>query len=163
MCRKHYTRIKKLGTLPPRQGRPTICAVAGCDKDPGKGGHGHCGMHWQRIKRTGSVGATGYIHDPARTDAERIYPRLVERDECWVWTGAVQNGGYGYVGIERHVELVHRWIYQDLIGEIPKGLVLDHLCVNPSCANPWHLDPVTRAVNNARGGYSHGTRKALVS
>ena len=119
-------------------------------------------MHWQRIKRTGSAGHATLYRDPSRTDAERIYPRIVESDGCWIWTGAIRNG-YGAVGIGRHVEYVHRWVYQDLVGEIPDGLVIDHLCVNRACANPEHLEPVTRAVNNARGGLTQGTRKVAVA
>ena len=45
----------------------------------------------------------------------------------------------------------HRWAYQNLVGEIPDGLVLDHLCRNPSCVNPDHLDVVSQRENIVRG------------
>jgi hypothetical protein len=45
----------------------------------------------------------------------------------------------------------HRVAYEDRIGPIPKGLVLDHLCRDPLCVNPFHLEPVTLKVNNRRG------------
>lgn len=72
--------------------------------------------------------------------------------ECWEWTGA-RIQGYGFFTV-KHGERstrAHRFAYQSLIGEVPDGLVLDHLCRNPGCVNPWHLEPVTIAVNNQRG------------
>ena len=44
-------------------------------------------------------------------------------------------------------------------GSIGDGLVIDHLCRNPRCVNPDHLEPVTTAVNTLRGNYA---RKAAV-
>lgn len=38
-----------------------------------------------------------------------------------------------------------------LRGPIPDGLQLDHLCRNPSCVNPAHLEIVTGAENIRRG------------
>ena len=46
--------------------------------------------------------------------------------------------------------IAHRFAYQYMIGPIPDGLELDHLCRNRPCVNPYHLEPVTRAVNHAR-------------
>jgi hypothetical protein len=47
--------------------------------------------------------------------------------------------------------LVHRWFYEQANGPIPDGLELDHLCRNPRCCNPAHLEAVTHAENMARG------------
>ena len=83
-------------------------------------------------------------------------------DGCWLWTGATKNGyGAVYVGAGRS-EPAHRVAYQLLVGPIPVGLVLDHLCRNRRCVNPEHLDPVTHATNILRGtGYS--ARNAAVT
>lgn len=74
--------------------------------------------------------------------------------ECWPWV-APGTKGYGAFTVTRSgrcwSEGAHRTAYRLLIGEIPPGLDLDHLCRNHACVNPWHLEPVTRWVNWDRG------------
>lgn len=67
-------------------------------------------------------------------------------DQCWTWCGRLNRNGYG----RYNRGLAHRLSYQALIGPIPDGLQLDHLCHNRECVNPWDLDPVTNEVNCAR-------------
>jgi len=45
----------------------------------------------------------------------------------------------------------HRAFYERYRGPIPDGLHLDHLCRNPPCVNPDHLEPVSNAENLRRG------------
>lgn len=71
-------------------------------------------------------------------------------DECWIWAGAKYLHGYGYHSDGPARIPAHRYAYEHLIGPIPEGLVLDHLCRTRACVNPWHLDPVTTLVNNRR-------------
>lgn len=69
---------------------------------------------------------------------------------CWLWTGASRNGyGSFHDGI-RNVA-AHRYSYTLAQGEVPEGLVLDHLCRVRCCVNPKHLEPVTLAENTRRG------------
>jgi hypothetical protein len=73
---------------------------------------------------------------------------------CWIWTGYKRDytrEQYGFFKLKGKVRPAHRVAYEDIIGPIPSGLVLDHLCRNPSCVNPFHLEPVTRQVNTQRG------------
>lgn len=72
--------------------------------------------------------------------------------DCWLWQGAKIRGRYGVVGVNYKKMLAHRQSYLDFVGPIPDGMHLDHLCGNPSCVNPLHLEPVTQAENNARAG-----------
>lgn len=71
---------------------------------------------------------------------------------CWVWLGEKGRGYGSFRRAEgaRH-ERAHRVSYELLVGPIPDGLTIDHLCRNPSCVNPARLEPVTPRVNVLRG------------
>lgn len=71
--------------------------------------------------------------------------------DCWEWLGYKDSLGYGRFMAEKRDHLAHRVVYEALVGPIPEGLVIDHLCRNPSCVNPDHLEPVTQSVNVRRG------------
>lgn len=83
---------------------------------------------------------------------QRFFARVhAENDHgCWIWNGGLY-GEYGKFTAHGIDTLAHRWSYEFLRAEIPDGLVIDHLCRNPPCVNPWHLEPVTRKVNSLRG------------
>jgi hypothetical protein len=61
-------------------------------------------------------------------------------------------------GKTKHVS-VHKLAYELVVGDVPPGLQLDHLCCNKVCVNPTHLEPVT-AKENRRRAVAH---KRLVS
>ena len=71
---------------------------------------------------------------------------------CWVWRGGLDKDGYGifWVSETERARRVHRLSYERHRGRIPDGMMLDHLCRNPHCVNPGHLEPVTCAENLAR-------------
>ena len=70
---------------------------------------------------------------------------------CWEWCGAVSHNGYGYCSIYMYgTTRPNRFAYELLVGIIPEGLDLDHLCKNRLCVNPKHLEPVTRRENLCR-------------
>jgi hypothetical protein len=75
--------------------------------------------------------------------------------KCWLWTGTRTPQGYGKFchgpAKDRTQWLAHRLSWTLANGEIPEGMVLDHLCRNPACVNPDHLEPVTIGENVLRG------------
>jgi len=94
-------------------------------------------------------------HPVSRPLLERLWEKVEKSPEaegCWLWLGATNNMGYGQIGIggEKTV-LVHRVSYEALVGPIPEGKVLDHLCRTTNCINPDHLEPVVQRENILRG------------
>lgn len=70
---------------------------------------------------------------------------------CWVWQLAIGGTGYGTITVNGRTMRAHRVYYARERGDIPEGLVLDHLCRNRRCVNPAHLEPVTDRENILRG------------
>lgn len=71
-------------------------------------------------------------------------------NECWLYAGLTDSYDYGIISAGKLYK-AHRVMYENLVGEIPTGLVLDHLCRIPRCINPEHLEPVTNGANVLRG------------
>jgi len=70
---------------------------------------------------------------------------------CMIFTRAKNAKGYGRLkGPDRRLRLAHRVAYEATRGPIPAGLVIDHLCRNPACCNPAHLEAVTTQENTRR-------------
>lgn len=69
---------------------------------------------------------------------------------CWLWMGPVAHNGYGVVSPNKPYLSAHRAAYELFVGPIPDGLTIDHLCRVKCCANPAHMEPVTRGENTKR-------------
>jgi hypothetical protein len=72
-----------------------------------------------------------------------------EEEACWMWTGHV-SARYGSFRVKGKNYRAHRLAFELLVGPIPEGLVIDHLCRTPLCVNPTHMEPVTQAENLRR-------------
>ena len=83
--------------------------------------------------------------------AERFLTKVHMTDNCWTWTASKNRDGYGQFHVAGAKFAAHRWLYQLFVGPIPTGLELDHLCRNPACVRPSHLEPVTHRENVLRG------------
>lgn len=132
------------------------CSVEDCNRK--HYGRGYCQMHLARLRRFGDP----LIARGPRPSAEQRFWAKVNKDgpiplhaphlgACWIWTGSPINSGYGNFYSERRTfVLAHRFAYELLVGPVPEGLTIDHLCRVPLCVNPAHLEPVTQAENNRR-------------
>lgn len=69
---------------------------------------------------------------------------------CWEWI-AGKSLGYGVVRWRGKKSYAHRVFYEALVGQIPDGKTIDHLCRNRACVNPEHMEPVSRGENVLRG------------
>lgn len=76
---------------------------------------------------------------------------IVTESGCWIWTACTHKSGYGKTCINKRLMYAHRAVYELIVGPIPGGLTLDHLCRVRCCVNPAHLEPVTIAENISRG------------
>lgn len=92
-----------------------------------------------------------------------MYDRAIENPDtgCWEWQGYKCEGGYGLIQIDKRTYRAHRVSYELMVADIPDGLVIDHLCRVRNCINPYHMDPVPRAVNSARGNQARTAEKTL--
>ena len=87
--------------------------------------------------------------------AERFWRKVVRGgpEECWIWTGA-KSDGYGSFHLDGDMVGAHRLSYQAIVGQVPLGTELDHLCRTRCCVNPGHLEPVSHAENVRRGAWT---------
>lgn len=118
----------------------------------------------------GSEGMTSMRAKPTPVE-DRLFCRLVVADDlsengwsgCWVWPGA-KSRGYGSVSVRlpdgRYIRrLTHRVVWEYVVGLVPAGLELDHLCRRRACCNPAHLEPVTHRENTRRGAGNQNVNK----
>lgn len=166
-CQMHAKRWRRHGTtdrLSERSGPPRgHCKIEGCPSRLHAGGY--CTSHFLRLKRHGDplAGASFRDHRPLR---ERFMENVDVSDGCWTWKGKPSaTSGYGRVRSGGVTLLAHRVAWIILVGRIPDGMVLDHLCHNADltcrltqtcphrlCVRPSHLEVVTPGENSRRAG-----------
>ena len=79
---------------------------------------------------------------PVPRSAEERYLEKIDKNGpngCWIWTAGEDGKGYGRFWVNGATRYAHRVIYELLIGQIPRGVLLDHICHNRICVNPEHI------------------------
>lgn len=120
------------------------CTSEGCLKK--HMAKGFCQKHYDAFRKPPKGRYQG-------TDEERFWKSVEKTETCWNWLGSkFSNKKYGQFKSRRQNKnwRAHRFSYEIIKGPIPKGLTLDHLCMNPICVNPAHLEPVTQLENYKR-------------
>ncbi len=86
------------------------------------------------------------------TLSDRFWIKVERTDSCWLWTANKSPDGYGRFAYlaDFGTSLPHRIARMALVGPIPEGHELDHLCGVRHCVNPDHLEPVTHQENVRR-------------
>ena len=120
------------------------CTFDGCDRT-GRLRRGLCSRHYYRLRTYGDP--SEFRHYSSIEEA--IAGRVRVDGECRIWTGHIDDGGYGRVsdrprGSNRPAHVVS-WELTN--GPIPEGMVIDHRCWNRACINPDHLRLATRTEN----------------
>jgi hypothetical protein len=78
--------------------------------------------------------------------------------DCWLWSGSVDSSGYAKIKMRQRTLIVHRYVYEALVGPIPTDMTIDHLCDrHRHCVNPAHFEVVSRTENSVR---ANARRKA---
>ncbi len=108
---------------------------------------GLCNRCYCRERRQG----LGAVRAYRQTPEESFFSKVDAVGICWEWTRATHKGYGRFIAPDERRWLAHRWCWEYLVGPIPDGLVLDHLCENKACVNPDHLEVVTQGENARRG------------
>lgn len=133
------------------------CSIVDCDRPVH--GRGWCKRHNQVARRHNGdpLGARRYV---TGTVEERWWAYVDKTDTHWLWTGATTEAGdrptphvYGVLSVDGTPRRAHRIGWELLVGPIPDGLQIDHVCRETLCVRPHpaHLEPVTNRENTIRG------------
>jgi hypothetical protein len=68
-------------------------------------------------------------------------------ESCWEWQGFIHpESGVAMKAINGRCVPARRWMWENLFGPIPKGMVIAQACGNTACVNPYHLKQATLAT-----------------
>lgn len=78
-------------------------------------------------------------------------------DNCFIWQRYLDKDGYGSFYFKQKLRRAHRVAYYFKSGDIPKGMVIDHICRNRSCVNIEHLRCISKKQNTLENSRSVGS------
>jgi hypothetical protein len=68
---------------------------------------------------------------------------------CWMFDGSKDPYPDLWVKGQGRLLKAHRWLYEELVGDVPTGHHLHHTCFTSWCVNPYHLVPLTKQQHAA--------------
>jgi hypothetical protein len=162
LCNKHYIRLRIKGTTDwvstrKREHPNSVCYFPGCTNGSVRIS-GYCLTHETRIRRYGDPGVqpTRFLPFFHMVTAEKVrsaYSRLVRDPDTGCLNTQTRdprarinlgNDGTRIV-YARVYQVTWAWLHQrDPVATI------DHLCANPRCANPYHLEECSDRENTLR-------------
>ncbi len=94
-----------------------------------------------------------------RPDGRPIACYVKRPENCWIPEGRGRaEDGRVVVRMAGKKAYLYNVVWSSLMGEIPEGMTPDHLCLEPSCVNPTHIEWVTREENASRS-WTRGRRR----
>lgn len=114
------------------------CSLEGCERP--HAARGMCKSHYSAARARGLPKLSLDPTDRLNRNSENV-------GDCREWVKQKDAKGYGRMHFEGRTMLAHRVAYTVLVGEIPEGMSVDHICGNPPCINPDHLRLATDREN----------------
>lgn len=121
------------------------CTVDGCGRP--HTAKGYCAQHYQRAKRGSPVDTPIAPMRMFKTTEESFANRTEQHKGCTVWTGAMDQGGYGMIWHDQKFKMAHRYAWERANGPIPKGMYIDHMCFTRNRVDLAHLRLATPQEN----------------
>lgn len=150
-CSRHCTGLsRRQAVFDPS---PPLCAC-GCGKPVKKAGTRARWNKWIHGHHAPSFLPSHKVHRQAF--ASRFWQNVDKTDDCWLWTGRLNSGGYGVVKYKGKDQTAHRVSYDLNYGSIPEGMDICHSCdvkypphdiTYRHCIRPDHLWPGDAAAN----------------
>lgn len=86
-----------------------------------------------------------------KNEKERFDSKWEKVGACHLWQSPLDKDGYGTFYFRRKNRRAHRVSYYFTIGDIPKDMVVDHVCGKRNCVKPDHLRVLTAKANTLDG------------
>lgn len=125
-----------------------VCKVERCEKV--SIAKDFCRKHYRRWYFYGDPSIVHQILGNLSLKDRLFAHRTIDKNGCWIKISTKPTEYFKFVHLGKHVRASHV-SYEIFKGQIPIGKVIDHLCKNPSCFNPDHLEAVTQWENVFRG------------
>src|SRR6185503_14952426 len=97
---------------------------------------------------------------------DKFWNKVNKTKTCWIWMGTRNRSGYGKVKRRPKTYMAHRYVWEQINGTIPDGILVCHKCDNPPCVNPNHLflgSPLENMRDKIRKGRFRGGRGPAVA